>query len=79
MWANAFILVIYLELFILCNEIIWVITENFNLRTFLIFLCYFVFIHIYLHFFSYSGKKFFFLYKKSKENRKVRSVRLVVI
>jgi len=38
---------------------------------------YFVFTRIYLHFFSYSGEEFFILYKESKENRKVRNVRLV--
>jgi len=54
-----------------------VITGNCNLKTFLIFLCYFVFTHIYLHFFSYSGEGFFILYKESKENRKVRNMRLI--
>jgi len=54
-----------------------VITGNCNLKTFFDFSCYFVFIHIYLHFFSFSGEAFFILNKESKENRKVRNVCLV--
>jgi len=48
-----------------------------HLKTFFDFSYYFVIIRIYLHFFSYSGEGFFILYKESKENRKVRNVRLV--
>jgi len=54
-----------------------VITGNCNLKTFFDFLYYFVFTHISLHFFFCSGERFFILYKESKENRKVRNVRLV--
>jgi len=53
------------------------ITGKCNLKTFFYFSYYFVFTHIYLHFFSYSGEGFFILYKESKENRKVRNMRLV--
>jgi len=66
MRANAFILVIYLELFILCNEIIEVITGNNNLKTLFDFSYYFVFIRIYLHFFSY----FSFCIRKAKKIEK---------
>jgi len=54
-----------------------VITGNCNLKTFLIFSCHFVFTHIYLQFFSYSGEEFFIPYKESKENRKIRNARLI--
>jgi len=54
-----------------------VVTGNCNFKTLFDFSYYFVLTRIYLHFFSYSGERFFILYKESKENRKVRNVRLV--
>jgi len=54
-----------------------VIKGNCNFKTFFDFLYYFVFTRMYLYFFSYSGEGFFILYKESKENKKVRNVRLM--
>jgi len=53
------------------------ITENCNSKIFFNFSYCFLFTHICLHFFSYSGEGIFILYKESEENREIRNVRLV--
>jgi len=53
-----------------------VITGNCNQTIFLIFRVI-LYLPTFICIFSYSGEGFFILYKESKENRKVRNVRLV--
>jgi len=69
-------LVIYLESFILCNELISVtnVIQKFLLVFYVVFYLP-IFVCI---FFSYSGEGFFILYEECEENREIRNVRLIV-
>jgi len=69
-WANALILVIYLESFISCNELTYVITGTVIQQFFFIFVLFFIYPYLFAFFFLFWRRIFLFCIKKAKKIEK---------